>query len=201
MPRQLNIYDVSGQPPPYKDRHQDDFYQTPARLTEELLKRVSIWGTVLEPCAGDLAIFEVLKRSPEITNITATDISWRNKVKVADATTKEYWAHYGGHDFVVTNPPFNQAHLILPLALEHCKIGVAFLLRATYTEPCQNRSQWLIDNSDRLRYRIEINPRPQFRSDRNTDSVSCVWLVWLKHWSWIELAMQSPFGYITNWKD
>lgn len=207
---QPTIYDALGVTPPYKERHEDDFYETPALLTKELLNRVNICGSILEPCAGKSAITKVLKSYPYSNNqVLESDISY-DRNHPTDATTKEFWQYWRSHfeknygnkgiEWVVTNPPFNQAHLILPLALEHCSFGVAFLLRSTYTEPCDNRSNWLIRNSDRHRYRFDINPRPQFRNDGKSDSASCSWLVWLKNWSWRELGMQSPFGYIKDWR-
>ena len=207
MSKQLTIYDGLNEPSPFTERHEDDFYETPARLTKELLDRVPISGSVLEPCCGKNAIADVLDNQPNIKAV-GTDINLDGLGKPTDATTKKYWEawrshfkeHYGGLNWVVTNPPFNQAHLILPLALEYSSVGVAFLLRNTYTEPCQNRDKWLIANSDRHRYRIEINPRPQFREEKGSDSASVSWLVWQKDWSWQNLGMKSPFGYITGWK-
>jgi hypothetical protein len=47
--------------PTKKPRHKDDFYETPGKLTRELLNRVDISGTIFEPCAGSSAITKVLK--------------------------------------------------------------------------------------------------------------------------------------------
>ena len=52
-------------------RQPNDFYPTDARLTQELLKRVEISGTVFECCVGNLAIArELLMELPKsvITN-------------------------------------------------------------------------------------------------------------------------------------
>lgn len=192
-----------------KQRHENDFYQTPARLTEELLSRVDISGAILEPCCGQNAIALVLSKQPN-TSVIATDITDDGFGMPLDATKREYWDAWAanfkeykgdrGIEWVVTNPPFNQAHLILPLAFEYCSFGVAFLLRSTYTEPCKNRRDWLIEHADNLRYRLDINPRPQFRKEKGTDSASCVWLVYLKNWSWQGIGVRSPFGYITDWR-
>lgn len=190
-------------------RHQNDFYETPGKLTRELLNRVTISGTILEPCAGSSAITKVLREYPYSNTVLESDRAWQDRrYHPTDATTEEFWQYWRSHlqdnypeqglQWVVTNPPFNQAHLILPLAYEYCDRGVAFLLRSTYSEPCKNRAQWLIDHADNLRSRLDINPRPKFRLDAGTDSATVTWFVWDKHWSWAAFGVVSPFGYITD---
>lgn len=210
MSKQFTIYNVLNIEPPFRERHPDDFYETPARLTEELLKQIDISGTILEPCTGKGAIESVLTCLPE-SNVIGTDLNIDACGMPTNATTKKYWKKWQKHfneeypdsglNWVVTNPPFNQAHLILPLAFEHCNHGVAFLLRSSYSEPCDNRREWLKKHADNFYCRIDINPRPQFRKEKGSDLATCTWFVWLKHWSWKTVGMRSPFRYITDWKD
>ena len=211
-----------------KIRHENDFYETPTLLTKELLARIDISGIILEPCAGDSAITKALKAySPRTTGVATrivieSDLTWGDKrsqrttregspaSSPADATTEEFWEYWRSHfytnypdcgiSWVVTNPPFNKAHQILPLAFEYCSIGVAFLLRSTYSEPCKNRADWLVEHADRLRYRIDISPRPRFRKEGGTDTATVTWFVWQKSWSWEEKGIDSPFAYITDWR-
>jgi hypothetical protein len=191
-----------------KIRHKNDFYETPGKLTRALLKQVDISGTILEPCAGLGAITSVLKENNP--HVLESDMAWADiRNHPTDATTNDFWVYWQQHfkdnypgvglQWVVTNPPFNKAHLILPLAFEHCDRGVAFLLRSSYTEPCKNRADWLVKYADNFRMRLDINPRPQFRQESGSDMVTVSWFVWDKHWSWNRLGAISPFGFITNW--
>ena len=183
-------------------RHENDIYHTPKVLVDGLLTIVDINGSVLEPCCGEGHLVAPLEDWLNIKQVTAIDID-RSKGENTilgvsrDATNSAFWDFFGGHDWVITNPPFNQAEKILPLAFKHSNIGVAFLLRLSYLEPCKNRRQWLIDQADRMRYLIPVNPRPKFRTDtKNTDSVTCAWFVWLKHWSWEEQGIDCPFEFL-----
>jgi len=81
--------------------------------------------------------------------------------------------------WVVTNPPFNAAPHILPLALEHCAIGVIALLRISYGEPCENRARWLWGNQDRQSI-LYLPKRVSFTGDGATDSVATAWFIWGK---------------------
>jgi hypothetical protein len=76
-------------------------------------------------------------------------------------------------DWVVTNPPFNQAEKIVRNSLESAK-SVAMLLRLSFLEPCKNRRD-LITGISKL---ILINPRPSFTGDGKTDSTSVAWFIW-----------------------
>ena len=197
-----------------KKRYKNDFYETPSLLTKELLARVNISGKILEPCAGNSAISKVLMQYPDNGRIVLeSDLTWGDKrYCCVDATIREFWTYWRSHfdkcypeqglQWVVTNPPFSKAHEILPLAFEHCNVGVAFLLRSTYSEPCKNRRDWLIQNADRLRYRIDINPRPRFRAEKGSDMATVTWFVWLKDWSWKDkLNIDPPFQFITDWRN
>ena len=142
-----------------------------------------------------------------IKNVFCSDIAWENS-KPKDATKREFWDYWqslvkteanGDLDWVVTNPPFKSASKILPLAYEYSRVGVAFLLRSSYSEPCRNRREWLIQYSDNFRYRIDINPRPKFREEGSGDLVTCTWFVWMKNWSWREKGIECPFLFITDW--
>ena len=95
-----------------------------------------------------------------------------------DATKREFWTRWvSSIDFVVTNPPFSLASSILPLAYEHARVGVAFLLRLSYLEPCRDRADWLVQHP---LTKLIVLPRISFTGDRKTDSVTCGWFVWIK---------------------
>jgi hypothetical protein len=164
-------------------RREKDFYPTPARLVDALRQRVEIGGVVYEPCAGDLAIANCfpgcLTNDVDITRPTMLHV---------DATRPEAWAGIECA-WVVTNPPFNQAAAILPLAYECATVGVAFLLRLTFLEPTEKRGEWLQAHRQELAHLIIFGQsRPSF-TGKGTDSATVAWMVWKK---------QRPWGTLTD---
>ena len=189
-----------------RQRIERDFYPTEAALTQVLLRHIEIDGDILEPCAGDRAMAIALRGSER--NVYCSDIRDAAAGKPADATTREFWGWYDGRneyfqtEWAITNPPFNAAPAIIPLAYEHSSRGIAMLLRLSYLEPCANRAQWLADHADNLRAIIPVNPRPRFRSDTGgTDSVTVAWFVWDKLHSWAGLGVPCPFIFESGWKE
>jgi hypothetical protein len=98
----------------------NDFYPTPAAITEGLVNSVSITGSIFEPCAGHNAITDVLNQHPGI-HAVGSDLLWivPDKHTTNDATDPQFWQEWGKFAWVVTNPPFSEAEKILPLAYEH----------------------------------------------------------------------------------
>lgn len=181
----------------------NDFYPTPTPITEGLLKSVSITGGVFEPCAGHNAITDVLNQHSDI-NAVGSDLLWDipEKHTTNDATDPTFWHEWGKFDWVATNPPFSVAEKILPLGYEHADVGIAFLLRLSWLEPCNGRAQWMEDHKDHLQKIIIVSPRVRFRTDINgSDSVTCAWFVWRKAWSWKRLGIDCPFEFLRNWRN
>ena len=151
-----------------------DWYPTPAGATRALMARVPLDGPILECCSGDGAIATVLA---ERFRVDTNDIDGRHLTRThADATTRAYWRTLPeAPHWVVSNPPFSLAPQIVPLAHEFAVAGVAMLLRLSYLEPCENRSQWL---SEYPPTRLIVLPRISFTGDGKTDSVCAAWFVW-----------------------
>lgn len=182
-------------------RIENDYYPTPTALTMAMLDVLPpnyFEGTILECCAGDGAIARCFD------TVIKTDIDPKWECSIMDATRPRDWdlvENFYPIDWVITNPPFNKATKILPLAWKHCAVGMAMLLRITYAEPCKDRRDWLSANSDHLRYFIPVNPRPKFRPDtKGSDSTTVAWLIWDKRWSWQDHGIDPPFKYITDWR-
>lgn len=159
-------------------RRKNDFYPTPEFATETLLRHVPIAGTIFEPCVGDHAIARILERRGKvITNdIDPSHDSWFQ----LDAAAPKSWTdhfHSLRSDWVVTNPPFNQAAHIVPLAYEHAREGAAMLLRLSYLEPVENRGTWLNEHPPTI---LIVLPRISFTGDGKTDNVTCAWMIWDK---------------------
>jgi len=100
-------------------------------------------------------------------------------------------------DWVVTNPPFSDAAAILPIAFEQARVGVAFLLRLTFLEPCPNRGEWLRLNARHMTHLIVFGqPRPSF-TGAGTDSATVAWMVWNKK----RLYQGCHTHFVTGWQD
>ena len=164
-----------------KTRKDGDYYPTPSAATQVLIDNVDIKGTVFEPCAGKTraianlfpdCVTNDIDQNPDFQD------SWDFNL---NAGSSNAWKKFGIYDWIVTNPPFDHAPDIIPLAWEHCRVGIAFLLRLSYLEPCQNRSGWLKEHEPHLSDLLFLNPRIRFRDDtRGTDSVTTAWMVWRK---------------------
>jgi hypothetical protein len=83
------------------DRPLGDFYSTPMSLVWELNKRMGLPKDIdiLEPCAGQGAIVNALKKDG-FTNITSFDLyHGENK--------QDFLTYEEKHDIIYTNPPFS----------------------------------------------------------------------------------------------
>lgn len=188
------------------DRVENDYYPTPEGITRSLISHCPQLPYVcFEPCAGQGAITSVLRASGR--HVYESDITYDNSYP-KDATTEEFWKYRNAFDLcfsnnwaTITNPPFNRAAEILPLAHKHSPWGVAFLLRLSYLEPADNRADWLQEHADQMCYLIPVNPRPKFRRDtKGSDSSTVAWMVWQKSWSWRQMGIVCPFIFENKWK-
>ena len=162
-------------------RRANDAYFTPAKAVLELLANLDfkLEGTCLECCAGEGAIANVLKENTSL-QVYTNDIDLRDRRKPdyhLDSTLPVIWQQFLGCDWVISNPPFNQAAKIISLAYEKATTGIIMLLRASYLEPCHDRAEWLRQHPpDQL---ISI-PRISFTGNGKTDVVCTFWFVWVK---------------------
>ena len=133
---------------------------------------------MLECSSGRGAISNILRDEADCTVYT-NDIDPRHPAETHhDATIGKYWLQVAPPvAWVVSNLPFNIAIQILPLALMHASVGVAFLLRKTFLEPTEDRGPWLEAHPPT---RGIGEPRYDFRRNGKTDSVSCDWYLWEK---------------------
>lgn len=168
----------------YIARRDHDFYETPAWMTRAMLRRIPISGRVLECCAGKGAMSREIVGPGRVVVVnepfqghdwSLADTTY-SKVFRLDATLPTAWMQFPAVDWVVTNPPFNLSHLIVPLALEHAKFGVAMVLRLSWFEPTDDREAFLDAHPPDA---IITMPRHKFRKVGSGDSVTTGWFVWL----------------------
>jgi hypothetical protein len=170
-------------------RRPNDFYPTPTWGTECMLDALPFdfapSANIWEPCAGAGDIAKVIDGINHLNFHPVTnDIDPQHDVDYhLDATLRSTWEdiadEHGQPDWVITNPPFNAAHHILPLAMEYSTKGVIALLRLSYSEPCENRSRWLYDNQERQSI-LYLPRRISFTGDGATDNVATAWFIWGK---------------------
>ncbi len=165
-------------------RREHDFYPTPGGATQILIQQCpEIRQVIFECCSGadDIARgLDEIKRSVVYTNdIDCSRFSDFHE----DVSTAEGWhqlvsqTRMGRPDWIVTNPPFNVAPAIVPLAYDHAYRGIAMLLRLSFLEPCLNRIEFL---SKHPPTKLIVIPRISFTGDGKTDSVCTAWMVWDK---------------------
>ncbi len=77
------------------------------------------------------------------------------------------------------------------------RVGVAFLLRLSYLEPCWDRADWLVQHPVS---KLIVLPRISFTGDHKTDSVTCGWFVWVKGGTeqQIEVAPRGTFQRLSD---
>jgi hypothetical protein len=96
----------------------NDFVRTPKEITEALLKYEKFDGEILEPCCGDGAISEVLKKS-------GYKVKSQDKFDYGYGKQKDLFEDLDVYDNIITNPPFTQQqkvkkHLLLNTKKKLC---------------------------------------------------------------------------------
>ena len=164
-----------------------EFYPTPAPFTEWLLSvcrehGFPIAGRILEPCAGAGDIASVLHAELSVASVFQNDLDPQWNVSTRDATSPDL---RGGlvYDWEVTNYPFSAALSCLNLAVDGLH-SVATYHRATLREPHKTLGLGRSFFRDHPPTATLWCPRfAHMRSQKtgkwSTDSVSCVWSVWV----------------------
>ena len=159
---------------------QYQFFETPPHYIAALFSEVNIFGRVYEPCVGEGAIADALRTLPSVRKVYTNDIDWKRKADThVDARLIAPFSP--AFDWHVTNPPFSDELEILQNSLAQCP-NVAFLARLSFLEPTEDREEFL---SEKPPNQIIVLPRYSFRPNdagrKQTDSVTCCWLVWFEH--------------------
>lgn len=165
-------------------RMKNDFYETPIAFTHILLEDIDRYmgSKILECCSGDGAISNVLKNKG--FDVVTNDIE-KDADMSYDATQNALWLRYHHSvSWVISNPPFKSAPIIVKKAYHTAKDGIAMLLRLTFLEPCKNRGDFLSHHPPNL----IVLPRHSFTGDGSVDSVTCAWFYWIKNQDDLSIA-------------
>lgn len=157
-------------------RHLDQYF-TPAAATRVLMRHINLKTMhVLECCNGDGAISRELYG---YDSLWTNDIDQSLTADFHNDVTQDWYFSNHAFDYIITNPPFNQAAQIVPLAYSHARVGMAMLLRLSFLEPCRDRARWLQQHPPT---QLICIPRISFTGDGKTDNVATAWMLWDKRW-------------------
>ena len=161
-------------------RRPHDFYETAPWQTRALLRNVpEIGGAILEPCSGDGSIVRVLQ---EVGHTVRTNDLVPSKQADSALDARERPLYKERPDWVVSNPPYRMPVCleIVARAVASAKVGVAMMLRLSFSEPTAKinpRGPWLSRNPVS---RQLVLPRYSFTGNDKTDSATTAWFVWAR---------------------
>ena len=161
-----------------------DSYETPPHYVHPLLALIGPLAglSVYEPCVGKWHLARFLN---EARHLATNDIDPACAADMHyDARSERAWPpapiidRNDQIDWTITNPPFSDELTILQHAL-YCSRNVAFLARLSFLEPTRSRIEFWCRHPPTD---VIVLPRYSFRLNdlgkRQTDSVTCCWLVW-----------------------
>lgn len=152
------------------ERQPLDHYDTPTYTTRSLLGVHEIQYPVLEPCAGNLAIANMLQEGMVTTNDINPDSPSKFNYDYLN------YSFEGQHiNTVITNPPFNIAQQIIERSLDDVVDGgeVIVLLRLNFLGAQKRKSFW---DTSPLKHIYVLSKRPCFINGKS-DSIEYAWFV------------------------
>jgi hypothetical protein len=185
-------------------RHDLDRYDSPGWFVTHLPNYLNIKGVIGEPCKGAGNLSSLLSCFDGCTTLWTNDIDTSLSTNFyLDAADPVSWLQFPKTDWVVTNPPFDQAFDILQNAYIYARVGVVMFLRLSFIEPTAERGQWLFNYP---RYVDLVYPRFKFRRDKNNkswqaDSVPIAAMVWRKDTNQRLGSMTIPSSHILGFHD
>lgn len=185
---QVALFELGGRAP---GRHPDDFYATPAWVTNGILPHLPTAGAIVEPSCGDGAILDRLCASlpRKVGGIFGVELNVERARQAQDRCARravvikaDYleWAKRPTVEdigLIIGNPPFAYAleFVEASIALAAPTRGtVAMLLRLAFLESQERASFHEAHPADLY----PLASRPSFTPDGKTDSAAYAWLVW-----------------------
>lgn len=171
-------------------REKEDFYATPVENVIEILERVPLKGTILEPCCGQGHIVKALREMYEEDKIFSSDIVYRENAVCENhcQEIKDFLKDdFEKVDNIITNPPFKYAKDIVEKSLEIANDKVIMLLKIQFLESISRKE--FLENSplkyvyvyskrvNTLRDGLTINPT---NNKKWSSAFLFCWFVWEK---------------------
>lgn len=163
-----------------------DYYATPEWATEELIKRESFDGLILEPCSGAGAISNVLER--EGYEVISSDIREDDHI-YGDKGVDLLQIESTPAKNIITNPPFFMAMESVEKSLELVPDGgkVAMILKIQFLEG-QKRYKFFQDTplrrvyvfSKRVVFWNELIQTDESNRSKHGGTICFAWYVWEK---------------------
>lgn len=174
-----------------EDRNPLDAYYTPEGLPEALIREADLrGGFAWEPHAGGGSFVRPLQAFVEdgqLDGLWASDINPEapGVADFPDGAGVDFLAvgrddvPLPSIDYIIGNPPYNEAEEHVRKALELVEFGgmVAFLLRLGFLESQKRLAFWREHPAQRM---YALVPRPSFSGDGKTDGQAYAWFVWIK---------------------
>lgn len=153
-------------------RNEYDAYSTPKHVTEAIAQQI-VWGkdaTVLEPCAGEGAIADVLCRYPH-QSVGCMDIN--PDCRMGNGLDFLTYEDDERVDFIITNPPFSLAQEFIEKSLELANC-VVMLLRLNFLASSKRKEFWEKHPPTAIHV---LTKRPSF-TGKGSDATDYGWFVW-----------------------
>jgi hypothetical protein len=155
-----------------RPRQEDDWYPTPALVTQVLLDHVTFEGAISEPCCGDGSLARVIEHYGY--QVIGTDLVDRGYGLGHGANYDILKSRHLFAPNVVTNPPFNISAKIIEHLMEFRPKKMALLLKATYWH-AKNRKK-LFDKYPPSQI-LALTWRPDFLHQKRP-TMEVAWFVW-----------------------
>lgn len=131
-----------------RKRIENDFYATPFHATEAILDRVELYGSILEPAAGQGHISKVLHEYYPNEEVISTDLVKReSKFGITIHGNIDFLIYNFNRKFdnIITNPPFSLAQEFIERALDLSNRKVLMLAKVQLLEGIKRKE--LFENS------------------------------------------------------
>ena len=166
----------------HRTSYMNDFFETPYSMTEQLLEKLKEYNiiltdNILEPACGKNAITKVLLASG-IKNIIYYDYIKR----LMTYEKKNFYKEQNKYDWIITNPPYNQADLFVKKAKSISKKGFIFLLRTNYLSGCKRYNAQIYSGLKHVFIFTRMSDlRCPIREDGKYETAGIVyaWCIWI----------------------
>ena len=158
---------------------EQDFYETPSYAIEDLLKKISFQGKILEPASGRGAISKVL----ESKGFQVESFDIRDN-EVYGTSNIDFLTYNDEVDNIITNPPYILAEEFVKHALEISKGKTAMILRTLFLEG-KSRYKNIFEKNPPWKV-IVYSGRVRMENDLESKQggmQSYSWFIWDKNYS------------------